>query len=206
MNENDIVFKVITLGDTGVGKTSIIKTFLQDNYERERLSTIGIGYSFKEVILKDGTTIKIKLIDTAGQEKYRAIAKSYYKNAQAVLFIFSYDNKDSLEHIEEWSKRFKEVGGSSVDIPMYLIGNKYDVENKEIEDVSIENLKNKIGINNFVKTSAKDNMGIEDLFNELVEKMYMNKKKERGETQKSLVLINTKEKKKKRQKKNKECC
>ena len=205
MIENEELFKIITLGDGGVGKTSIVKRFIRNVFEDDTLSTVGVAFSFKEVTVENGKKIKLKFVDTAGQEKYRALAKSYYKNAEAVLFVFSYDDKKSFDHIEEWLNRFKEYGGNKEEIPLFLVGNKCDIENKVIEDNLIENLKNRIGFKYFKKTSAKDNIGIEELFNELSEKMYQQNKKNIGKEQKNKHLENngTKEMKEKEKEKEK---
>ena len=141
--------------------------------QEEDLVTMGIAFSFKEVTLKNRKKIRLKIIDTAGQEKYRAISKSYYKNAQGVLFVFSYDKKESFDNIEGWLNSFKEQVNDK-GIPLFLVGNKYDIEDekKVIEEDLIEDLKNRIGIKDYKDTSAKDNIGINELFNELAEKMY----------------------------------
>ena len=86
--ENADTMRVITLGESGVGKTSIIRRYIHNIFDENNLSTIGLNFSFKEVKLKNGKSINIKLIDTAGQEKYKALAKSYFKNVDAVLFVF----------------------------------------------------------------------------------------------------------------------
>ena len=100
--ENEDIMKVITLGEGGVGKTSIIRRYIDNEFDENVLSTIGLNFSFKNIELKDGNTIKLKLIDTAGQEKYRALAKSYFKNIDAVLFIFALDNQESFDNIKNW--------------------------------------------------------------------------------------------------------
>ena len=194
MNKNDNLFNIITLGDCGVGKTSILKKFAYDTFDEKSLSTIGIGFSFKEVELKDGTKIQLKLVDTSGQEKYKSLAKSYYKNAKAVIFVFSYDNKQSFEHIEEWFNNFKE-NRDKEDICMFLIGNKCDVENKVIEDDLIENLKNIIGIKDYLETSAKKNINIEELFSQIAEKIYISKKRKGEHIQMSKTLLQKRKKK-----------
>ena len=203
MSENIEIFKIITLGDAGVGKSSIITRYTNGTFEVDTLPTVGLGFSFKEVTLKDGVKIKLKLIDTAGQEKYKSLAKSYYKNAQGVIFVFSYDNKESYDHIEEWFNNFNEQCENKANIPRILIGNKCDLENKTIDDNLIEDLKKRIGIKNFSNTSAKDNIGIEELFNELAEKMYEQSKKNIGKKQKNKKLEDNvkNEKIKKRKKK-----
>ena len=114
----ELLLKIITLGDSKVGKTSIIRRFAYGTFDDESLATIGIGFSFKKVVLKGGKVIKLKLIDTAGQEKYKSLAKSYYKNAEGVLLVFSYDKKESFDHIEEWLNTFKDNCDKEEKIPM----------------------------------------------------------------------------------------
>ena len=196
MDASEQIYRIITLGDTGVGKTSILKRYVHNIFQDDSISTVGVGFSFKEVTLKDGTKIKLKLIDTAGQEKYRSIAKSYYKNAEGVLFVFAYDNKESFEHIEQWLDSFKENRKNNgdpdndQDIPLFLLGNKFDVVNKVIDDDTINDLKNRIKIKNFANTSAKANIGIEEVFNDLSQKIYNINNKNKGKKQKKTQLMN----------------
>ena len=86
---NDLTFKIITLGDSGVGKKAIIRRFVFNTFEINKLSTIGVNFSFKDVRLKNGKNVKLKLIDTAGQERYKSVSKSYFRNADGVLFVFT---------------------------------------------------------------------------------------------------------------------
>ena len=196
MEESEPIFKVITLGDSGVGKTSIITRYTSGTFKEHRLSTAGSVFHFKDVVLKDGTKIKLKLIDTAGQEKYRAMAKSYYKNAQGILLIFSYDSKKSFDHMEKWLESFKDNVSDQVGIPLFLIGNKCDVENKEIKDDLIEDLKKRTNIQDYIKVSAKSNIGIDELFDSLAEKMFKQNKKYDDNKQFNELLITKKKKKK----------
>ena len=197
MEESEPIFKVITLGDSGVGKTSIITRYTSGTFKEHRLSTAGSVFHFKDVVLKDGTKIKLKLIDTAGQEKYRAMAKSYYKNAQGILLIFAYDSKKSFDHMEKWLESFKDNVSDQEGIPLFLIGNKCDVENKEIKDDLIEDLKKRTNIQDYIKVSAKSNIGIDELFDSLAEKMFkQNKKYDDNEQFNELLITKKKEKEK----------
>ena len=168
--ENADTMRVITLGESGVGKTSIIRRYIHNIFDENNLSTIGLNFSFKEVKLKNGKSINIKLIDTAGQEKYKALAKSYFKNADAVLFVFAINDKHSFDNIKNWINLFKDNHNGKEGIPMYLIGNKSDqereVQKDEIDKFIIEN-KYK-----YFETSAKENIGIDELFQELSEDLY----------------------------------
>ena len=101
-NEVMTYFRIITLGDSFVGKTSIIKTLANNNFNSETFSTIGINYHIKEFTMDDNHKIGLKVIDTCGQEKYRSLSKSYFKNVDAVLFVFSLIDKESFDNIKYW--------------------------------------------------------------------------------------------------------
>ena len=162
--------RVITLGESGVGKTSLIRRYIHNIFDENNLATIGLNFALKQVQLKNGKTINIRLIDTAGQEKYRSLVKSYFKNADAVLFIFSLDTKDSFDCMINWINLFNENCKVKRCIPRYLIGNKADQDRKVSNDVIDEFIsKNKY---KYYETSAKDNTGIDELFQELAEDLY----------------------------------
>ena len=173
MKEEEIIFNVITVGDSGVGKSSIIKRYTYNIFEEETLSTIGLSYAFKEVEVENGKKVKIKLIDTGGQEKYRALCKSYFRNANAVLFVFSMNNENTLKNINDWIETFKNY--SNENIVKYLIGNKVDLG----EEVDM-NLINQISKDNnlkFKSISSKENISIDELFQEICNDLYQNYKK-----------------------------
>jgi small GTP-binding protein len=169
--EIEDAMKIITLGESGVGKTSIIRRYIHNIFDENNLSTIGLNFSFKEVKLKDGNTINLKLIDTAGQEKYRALAKSYFKNVDAALFVFAMNSQESFDNIKNWIKLFDDNHNGKTGIPKYLIGNKSDQE-REVNDDLIEQLKNEYKDYKYFETSAKNNDGIENLFKEIGEDLY----------------------------------
>ena len=168
--ENADTMRVITLGESGVGKTSIIRRYIHNIFDENNLSTIGLNFSFKEVKLKNGKSINIKLIDTAGQEKYKALAKSYFKNVDAVLFVFSLNNQDSFDNMKNWINLFNDNHNGKEGIPKYLIGNKAD-EKREVQKNMVDEFlsTNKY---KYFETSAKDNNGIDELFQELSEDLY----------------------------------
>ena len=90
------LMSVISLGDSGTGKTSILKRYIENKFDENNASTIGMEFRKKNIEIKDGNTILLKLIDSAGQEKYRALAKSYINNVNAVLFVFAFNDKNSF--------------------------------------------------------------------------------------------------------------
>ena len=197
----NIEFKVITLGDSGVGKTSIIRRYVYNIYDDNSLSTVGLTFSFKDIKLKNNKKVQLKLIDTGGQEKYRALSKSYFRNADAVLFVFGLDDEKSYENMIEWFKLFNENHNGKEGIPQYLIGNKNDLERKIDKNLIEEFAKN----NNlcYKEVSAKENICINEIFEEIAEKLYEDYEKSgRGKRSQSVIKIAQNKKKEKK----KSCC
>ena len=168
--DNEISFKIITMGNSGVGKSSIIKRFISGKFETKTISTIGFGSFNKEITLKNGTKIKLNIIDTAGQENYKALSASYIKNADGVLFVFAFDDQKSFEDISEWINNFKE--NSSLDfsekLPAYLVGNKCDLD-LVIDKEDIEKLKTEHKFFGYIETSAKEGNNINEVFQNMGE-------------------------------------
>ena len=203
VQEQLIIFIIITLGESGVGKTSIIQRFVYDKYNEDNLSTIGVSFAFKEITLKNNKKIKLKLVDTAGQERYRSLSKSYFKNADAVLYVFSLDKIASLEKIKEWKNLFKLYNGQD-GIPSYLIRAKCDLEEEEDFQEKVNELMKEYNFLDFKTTSAKDNKNIDELFQEIGEKCNQNiSGKERKQI--SNVLISDKDRIAKEKKSQKKC-
>ena len=130
--ENKIGYKIITVGDSNVGKTSIIKRFIFNQFDENMLTTLGINVSHKIIKVNNNKEIKLELVDTAGQERYNCLGKNYFKNADGILFVFALDNLESLENISNWIKIFEEFGDNKK-INKYLVGNKNDL----IDDIVI---------------------------------------------------------------------
>ena len=193
------LFKIITLGDSGVGKTCILRRFVTGKFEKNTLSMIGFESSSKDIVLKDGTMITLQLIDTAGQENYHALATTYIRNSDGVLFVFSHDSRESFNNIKKWLESFKD-NNQDIDFdkefPAFLVGNKCDLEHI-IDDFEIENLKNEHNFYDYSDTSAKDGIGIDDLFSEMGEILV--KTKGKIYKKQNVKIIN------KQKKKNKEC-
>ena len=170
-NNEKKLFKIITLGDSGVGKTCILRRFVTGKFDKNTLSMIGFESSTKEKVLKDGTEITLKLIDTAGQENYHALATTYIRNSDGVLFVFSHDSRESFNNIKKWLTSFKD-NNQNIDFdkefPAFLVGNKCDLEHT-IDDFEIDNVKNEHNFYGYADTSAKDGIGIDDVFSEMSE-------------------------------------
>ena len=198
----DNIFKVIVVGDRFVGKTSIINRYVNNNFNINNLVTIGFDSFIKEIKLKNGKIITIRITDTAGQEKFRCLTKSFFRNVDGVIFVFSLNSKESFENIGMWMDNFCE-NVNSKDIPVFLVGNKKDLIQLVDENLIIDYALN----NKFIlrKVSAVDNSDgeIEKVFEDLAEKMYEIYEKTGGNNKKQHF---EKLKKKKKKKKEIKCC
>jgi len=200
-NKDKYEFKIVTLGDPGVGKTSIFRRFVEDNFDPNQLSTLGINLSTKILKIKNKELV-LKLIDTGGQEKYRAIAASYFRRADVILFVFDLNNSGSFESIQYWLDFFEENNTGTNIKNKFLIGNKNDLEQKVDQDL-IDKLTEKNNIL-YMSTSAKTKHQIEQLFEyiggELCKLLENNTKNNNGKkksTGKVLSKTNMKKDKKK---------
>ena len=162
------IIKILTLGDSRVGKTSIILRYINKKFiDTGQLSTIGIDFKTK-FIEKGGEKIKVTIYDTAGQERFRNIIKHYYKGANGVLLTYDITDKNSFKNLDFWIGDLKENADNFDDIFICLIGNKND--KKEEREVSIEEADKYAKEKNlpFFEVSAKTGEGIQKLFNEII--------------------------------------
>ena len=183
MTEVDYVFKLLTLGESSVGKSSIILRFTNNQFNQQLLSTTGIDFRTKIIDYKE-QKIKLVIYDTSGQERYRTIAANYYKNADGILFVYDITNENSLT-FKYWLEQIQEK--SSVK-SIILFGNKTDLENVEEEKkerkITFEEGKkiaDQYGLKLF-EGSAKQGININEAIEELVGLIYKEKKiKAKGE-------------------------
>ena len=172
-NEADFVFKVTVIGDGGVGKSSLIRRFTSDSFEKEYVMTIGA--QFAEYIHEmEGLNIKLFFWDIAGQDDFHFLRTTFYQGSQAAIIVFSLEESqhgmEGFVHVDEWHKDFKK---HCPDMPIILFGNKADlVKENEVRDDKIQKLVNKLGITRYFKTSAKTGNGVFQAFNFLIEDLY----------------------------------
>ena len=162
-------FKIISLGDSGVGKSSIFRRYTENKFDEDTMSTIGLAFADKELTLQNKEKVKLKLVDTGGQERYKSLAKNYYKNADGVLFVFAHNDKDSFDHIIDWIELFDQ-NTTNKEIPKFLIGNKNDLK-KSDEQESFDDFIKQHNILRYISTSAKDNKknNISEIFKDMSE-------------------------------------
>lgn len=162
----DLLFKLLLIGDSGVGKTCILFRFSEDAFNTTFISTIGIDFKIKTIELR-GKKIKLQIWDTAGQERFHTITTSYYRGAMGIMLVYDITNAKSFDNIAKWLRNIDEHANE--DVERMILGNKCDMEDKRVvskdrgEEIAREhNIK-------FLETSAKTNINIETAFIELAE-------------------------------------
>ena len=189
--------KIITLGDSHVGKSSLIFKFIEDTFSSSYMSTVGFDLKFKTIKINN-EEIKVMIFDTAGQERFRSLASNYIRKANGILLVYDISDKNTFLNIENWMTNIKEE--SSDTIPIILIGNKCDLDDqRKIQKEEGEQFANNNNLK-FFETSCKDGDNVENCFIELT-KLIIERKKEKQFNPNTQKLVNIKDKKK-----EKDCC
>ena len=161
INNFSVFFKILLIGDLGVGKSCVILRYVEGDFPGNIMSSIGVDFKTKQIEL-DEHSIKMQIWDTAGHEKFRTITTSYYKSAQAIIILYDITQKSSFEHIRNWITEIDKFGKQGV--LKVIVGNKLDLENnRKISKEDAENLALKYGVKLW-EVSAKDNTNIEEMF------------------------------------------
>ena len=168
MLKDEFLYKVLILGDGQVGKTSFLTRYVDNFFLESTLSTTGVDYRLKNVEIEDGSTIKLQIWDTVGQERFNSIARSYYKGVHAIILIFSVTDRKSFDNVQNWLNQIKEEVDEQV--TLILVANKIDCENREVDSDEGEELANEFNIK-FFECSAKTGRNIDLAFDELIKKM-----------------------------------
>lgn len=182
----DYLFKLLLIGDSGVGKTCLLFRFSDDAFNTTFISTIGIDFKIKTVEV-DGKKIKLQIWDTAGQERFHTITTSYYRGAMGILLVYDITQEKTFDNIAKWLRNIDEHASEGVE--RLILANKCDLEDKRM--VSKERGETIARDQNvrFYETSAKENVSVEEAFMKLTEDIL--KKHEAGavnEATKGVIL------------------
>lgn len=174
-------FKLVLLGDSSVGKSSIVHRFVKDSFDEFRESTIGAAFLSQTIKLEkqDDVTIKFEIWDTAGQERYKSLAPMYYRNANAALIVYDITQPDSLAKAQSWVDELKNKVGDQ-DLVICLVGNKLDLceedpQKRVVDTEDAQRYASEQGLL-FQEVSAKTGAGVTDIFQTIGEKLYVQKK------------------------------
>ena len=194
LEDYDIKLKIMVLGESMVGKTSLITRYTNDKFGGRYLCTVGIDFQ-KKKIEKNGKKVLLQIWDTAGQERFRNVTKNYFHSSQGFILAYDINNKESFDKVQFWIEEIK--ANAEEKIKCILIGTKCDLDKREVSEEDGQNLGEKYGYK-FLETSAKENININEAFETLVSEIMNNFKENRRE---SLTLSTNKIGKKK-----KKCC
>ena len=158
---SESLFKILLLGDSGVGKSCIIIRYIENNFSSNLMNSIGVDFKLKNIEI-DSKKIKLQIWDTAGQERFKTITTSYYKGAHAILVVFDITDRDSFDHVRNWMADIDKFAKEGV--LRILVGNKCDLaHSRQVSMEEAKEIANKYGIK-YIETSAKDTINIDDLF------------------------------------------
>lgn len=166
--------QLLIVGDTQVGKTSILSRYVNGEFNANYLATVGVDFLSKDVEY-DGKKIRVKIYDTAGQERYVTLAKSFFNNAEGILIVYDVTNKETFDNLKFWIQSFKSYNNEERSLPAILVGNKIDAENREVNKEEGEELGRENGFQYF-ETSAKTGENIEEAIKYIVMRVLGNKK------------------------------
>ena len=202
--------KIVLLGETAVGKTSIIQRFITDSFNSNCISSLSAQFNSKTMEI-NGETLKIDIWDTAGQEKYRSLARIFYKDAKVIVFVYDITNKKTFEEIKNyWFPQTKDNCENNV---IYaLVGNKNDLyEKEEVNEIDAINYAKEINAV-FTTASALSNVGVNSLFETLGQKL-INKDNNNNKIENKVEIVDNNNKSIKLSKndekeiaENKKCC
>lgn len=160
-SEYDYLFKLLLIGNSGVGKSCLLLRFSDDTYTNDYISTIGVDFKIKTVEL-DGKTVKLQIWDTAGQERFRTITSSYYRGSHGIIIVYDVTDQESFNGVKMWLQEIDRYATSTV--LKLLVGNKCDLADKRVVEYDVA--KEFAEANNmpFLETSALNSTNVEEAF------------------------------------------
>lgn len=163
MDSSEYLFRALIIGDTGVGKTCFLLRFTENRFKESHNVTIGVEFGAKQLTVA-GHSVKLQIWDTAGQESFRSITRSFYRKADGVLLMFDVTDAQSFENCAFWVKEVQE--NALTDVAIYLVGNQVDAEEREVTVEQAQELVNKFHLAGYKETSAKSGLNVEAAFHE----------------------------------------
>ena len=159
----DYLFKLVLVGDSGVGKSCLLLRYADDCFTESFISTIGVDFRFRTAIVEN-KRIKLQIWDTAGQERFRAITSAYYKSADGIIFVYDITHKESFNHVTDWLNEARRYIDANT--PLIIVGNKSDRTDRSVEINELERLA-KANNTLFVECSARSSDNIDKVFNDI---------------------------------------
>lgn len=170
MDETIANFKLLIIGDSGVGKSSLLLRYVSDSFESKLAATIGVDFKVKLITVPDGTVVKLSIWDTAGQERFRTLTPSVYRGSHGAIFVFSVANRDTFDQLDSWLEELKTYADQP-NIVKLLVGNKIDCEPREVSREEGQRFARLYNMP-YAEASAKTSEGVNLLFMEVVTRIY----------------------------------
>ncbi|KAK7385731.1 hypothetical protein VNO78_31553 [Psophocarpus tetragonolobus] len=168
-HEYDYLFKVVLIGDSGVGKSNILSRFTRNEFCLESKSTIGVEFATRTLQV-EGKTVKAQIWDTAGQERYRAITSAYYRGAVGALLVYDMTKRQTFDNVQRWLRELRDHADSNIVIMM--AGNKSDLNHlRAVSTDDAQSLAEKEGLS-FLETSALEAYNVEKAFQTILFDIY----------------------------------
>jgi len=160
-SEYDYLFKLLLIGDSGVGKSCLLLRFADDTYTESYISTIGVDFKIRTIEL-EGKTVKLQIWDTAGQERFRTITSSYYRGAHGIIVVYDVTDNDTFTNVKQWLQEIDRYASEGVN--KLLVGNKSDLTSKKVVEYAVaKEFSDQLTIP-FLETSAKNATNVEQAF------------------------------------------
>jgi small GTP-binding protein len=192
-SESELHFKILTIGESEVGKTCILRRFVENKFLKNHLSTIGIDFRTKTLKIF-GRNVKLKIWDTAGQERYHNITNQIYKGADGIILVYSVIDEDSFTKVKDWMEQIIS-NVSKEEINLILLGNKCDMNERVISKEQGKEMADSLGIK-YYETSALEGTGINEAFEGLTKDIMQRKSIALNDKERSISLSSQKKKKK----------
>ena len=165
------IYKIILIGDSGVGKTNITTRFVDDKFMAESRTTIGIDFKASTFNVNN-EEVKAQIWDTGGQERYKCITRSYYQNTSGVIIVFDLTRIDTFNNVKNWIKDIEKNISDINRLEILIVGNKVDLVNRrQVSSQDIKELRRNYNFE-YIETSAKDDLNVDEAFEKLVSKAH----------------------------------
>lgn len=185
MDDYDYLFKILVLGDSGVGKSCILQRFVDRTYSEHYISTIGVDFKIRTINV-DGKQVKLQIWDAAGQERFRSITTSYYRGAQGILLVYDVADAQSFSNCDLWLKEVQRFASEKVSL--VLVGNKCDLKTRRVVDqIEAKQYASERDLA-FFECSAKADVYIDFVFHELA-KILMKQMRQMSDSKKSILTL-----------------
>ena len=163
-SDSSVTFKILTIGESGVGKTCVLRRFVENKFLKNHLATIGIDFKTKTLNINN-KEIKLKIWDTAGQERFRNITTQYYKGADGIVLVYDVTDDGSFEKIRDWMAQIQS-NAQRDELGLVLLGNKCDIEPRVVTEEQGTKMAEELKVSYF-ETSALNGQGINEAFEQL---------------------------------------